>query len=54
MNEENYYFSYAPVEIQFLPILFINLIVIVIGMATLLIPSGIITKISPVKVLRFD
>ena len=54
LNEENYYFSIAPVEIQFLPILLTNLIIFLCSVLALLVPSNIISKITPIKILRFD
>lgn len=51
---ENYYVTVAPVSIDIPLILAVNVGTILICMALLLIPSYIITKISPVKVLRFD
>lgn len=51
---ENYYVTVAPVSLNVLHILLINIGTIIICVTLLLIPSYIITKISPVKVLRFD
>ena len=51
---ENYYVTVAPVTIDIPAILLINIGTIVVCVALLLIPSYIITKISPVKALRFD
>lgn len=51
---ENYYVSVAPVTIDIPAILIINAGTIIICVALLLVPSYIITKISPVKALRFD
>jgi lipoprotein-releasing system permease protein len=51
---ENYYVTVAPVTIDIPAILLINAGTVVICIALLLIPSYIITKISPVKALRFD
>ncbi len=51
---ENYYVTVAPVSINIIAILLINAGTIVVCLSLLLIPSYIITKISPVKALRFD
>ena len=51
---ENYYVTVAPVAIDIPAILLINIGTIIICITLLLIPSYIITRISPVKVLRFD
>ncbi|AOW08305.1 ABC transporter permease [Flavobacterium gilvum] len=54
LNPENYYVNQAPVYLNLGYILALNLLTIVICTLVLLIPSYIITKISPVKALRFD
>ena len=51
---ENYYVTVAPVVINIPAILLVNLGTIIVCLVLLLIPSYIITKISPVKALRFD
>lgn len=51
---ESYYVTVAPVTIDIPSILLINLGTILVCVTLLLIPSYIITKISPVKALRFD
>ncbi len=54
LNPENYYVNVAPVDINPLHIIVLNLGTILICFIVLLIPSYIITKISPVKAIRFD
>ena len=54
LNPENYYVNEAPVYVSWIYILMLNLGTIVICLLVLLIPSFIITKISPVKAIRFD
>ncbi|MCG2609883.1 FtsX-like permease family protein [Flavobacterium sp. SM15] len=54
LNPENYYVSVAPVVINPLHVLALNAGTILICLLVLLIPSYIITKISPVKAIRFD
>lgn len=54
LNPESYYVSTAPVEINLLHILLLNVGTILICVLVLLVPSYLITKISPVKALRFD
>ncbi|MGO4771685.1 ABC transporter permease [Flavobacterium sp. W22_SRS_FK3] len=54
LNPENYYVNQAPVYINWFYVLLLNLMTIVICFVVLLIPSYIITKISPVKAIRFD
>ena len=54
LNPENYYVNQAPVDINWLYIMLLNLMTIAICMLVLLVPSYIITKISPVKAIRYD
>jgi lipoprotein-releasing system permease protein len=51
---ENYYVTEAPVSIDIPAILIINVGTALVCLTLLLIPSYIITRISPVKALRFD
>ncbi|MGG7034131.1 MAG: ABC transporter permease [Flavobacterium sp.] len=54
LNPENYYVTEAPVYLNWFYILLLNLGTMLICLLVLLIPSYIITKISPVKAIRFD
>jgi lipoprotein-releasing system permease protein len=54
LNPENYYVNQAPVYLNWIYILLLNLLTVSICFIVLLIPSYIITKISPVKAIRFD
>ena len=54
LNPENYYVNEAPVYLNWMYILALNLGTVLICLVVLLIPSYIITKISPVKAIRFD
>jgi lipoprotein-releasing system permease protein len=54
LNPENYYVNQAPVSINLGHILLLNAGTIAVCLLVLLIPSYIITKISPVKAIRFD
>ena len=51
---ESYYVSEVQVDVNLMHILVLNLGTIVVCLLVLLIPSYIITKISPVKAIRFD
>ena len=54
LNPENYYVNEAPVSINLFHILVLNGGTIFVCLLVLMIPSYIITKISPVKAIRFD
>lgn len=54
LNPENYYVNQAPVYFNWGYIVLLNLLTVGVCFIVLLIPSYIITKISPVKAIRFD
>lgn len=54
LNPENYYVNQAPVYINVVYIMLLNLLTVGVCFLVLLIPSYIITKITPVKAIRFD
>ncbi len=54
LPEESYYVSVVPIELNFLNILILNAGTLAICILMLVIPSYVITKISPVKAIRFD
>ena len=53
-NPEQYYSKVVPVDINIVNIVLLNLLTVTICLIVLLIPSYIITKISPAKSIRFD
>lgn len=54
LNPESYYVNEAPVEINLFYILLLNIGTVAICLLVLLIPSYIITKITPSKSIRFE
>ncbi|MBL0308757.1 MAG: ABC transporter permease [Bacteroidetes bacterium] len=54
LPQESYYLSYAPVDINWWWILFLNLGTVTVTLLLLLIPSALVAKISPVKAIRFE
>lgn len=54
LNPETYFISYVPVNIHLVPILLLNFSTMVVTVLMLLLPSLIITKISPVAAIRFE
>jgi lipoprotein-releasing system permease protein len=54
LDETNYYLSVAPIHIDFWQIVLINLIAFLACMITLVLPSYIVSRITPVKALRFS
>ena len=51
---ENYYVNVAPIDFNLLHILLINVGTAMIALLVLLLPSILITKISPVKAMKMD
>ena len=54
LNPENYYVNQAPVYFNLGYIAALNLLTILVCFLVLLIPSYIITKISPIKAIRYE
>lgn len=54
LDEENYYLDTAPVHIDWLQILYINLGSVSIILLALLLPLIVISTVTPIKTLRFN
>jgi lipoprotein-releasing system permease protein len=54
LPQESYYVNVVPINLNIFHILFINVGTLIISFLMLLIPSYIITRISPVKSIRFN
>ncbi|MCB0507505.1 MAG: FtsX-like permease family protein [Chitinophagales bacterium] len=54
MNQENYYLSEAPIYFNWLSIMLINIGTLVICSLILLLPTRLISRISPMKAIRFE
>jgi lipoprotein-releasing system permease protein len=54
LNEADYYLSYAPVQLNWMPLIVINAGTLVVTLVFLLLPSFIVSKISPLKAIRFE
>lgn len=54
LSEENYYLNEAPILINFTHILFLNLGTILVIVLFLILPTWLVTRISPVRTLRMD
>ena len=53
LSEADYYLAYVPVELDFLTILFLNASTLLVVLIFLIIPSILVTRISPVQAIRF-
>ncbi|MDD2287679.1 MAG: ABC transporter permease [Bacteroidales bacterium] len=54
LDQESYYLTSVPIEISFSQVMLVNLGTIIICFLALLIPARSISKISPIKSIRFD
>lgn len=54
LNPENYYVSEVPVELNIFYILGLSLGILAISAAALIVPSYLISKISPVKAIKYS
>lgn len=54
LNPENYYVDHAPVYFNWGYVLLINLVTTLVCFLVLLIPSFIITRISPIRAIRYQ
>jgi lipoprotein-releasing system permease protein len=54
LPQESYYLSYAPVDISWTWIATLNIGTIIFTLLLLVIPSALVSKISPVKAIRFE
>jgi lipoprotein-releasing system permease protein len=54
LPEDSYYVKYAPVDLNLLNIVLINIATFIVCFLVLLLPSYLVSRIAPVKVLRFE
>ncbi len=54
LNPENYYVSTVPVDLNPIYIMGISLGILLVSAVALILPSYLISKISPVKVIKYD
>ena len=53
LDQTNYYLAYVPVEVHVEDVLLLNIATIVICTLVLVIPATIMSRISPLKAIRF-
>lgn len=54
LPQESYYVSVVPVKLNFYNIFLLNIGTLLICAAMMIVPSYVITKITPIKAIRFD
>lgn len=53
LDQTSYYLSYVPIEIHFMDVLILNLATLIICVMVLILPSMLVSRISPLKAIRF-
>ncbi|RZM29763.1 MAG: ABC transporter permease [Pedobacter sp.] len=53
LNQASYYLSYVPIEFHLADVLLLNVATLVICLVVLIIPSLLVSKVSPLKAIRF-
>ena len=54
LDAKNYYISYVPVEFDWQSLIILNTISVALIISILTIPSNYISRINPIKVIRFN
>lgn len=54
LNEEYYFLSEVPINLKFIHILMLNAVAFIVGMGMLVLPSMVVSRISPDRTLKFD
>ncbi|TCC89478.1 ABC transporter permease [Pedobacter frigiditerrae] len=53
LEQTNYYLAYVPMEVHFVDVLLLNIATVIICTIVLIIPSLLVSRISPLKAIRF-
>jgi lipoprotein-releasing system permease protein len=53
LNQTSYYLAYVPIEFHFKDILLLNIATLVICLIVLIVPSMLVSRVSPLKAIRF-
>lgn len=53
LDQTNYYLAYVPMEVHLMDVVMLNIATVVICAAVLIIPSTLVSRISPLKAIRF-
>jgi lipoprotein-releasing system permease protein len=54
LSANDYYMSYVPISWHWWPIVVLNLLVFTLVTVVLLVPTGLTTRIQPIRAIRFD
>lgn len=53
LEQKSYYLKYVPVELHLSDVVLLNLVTLIICLVVLILPSLLVSKISPLKAIRF-
>jgi lipoprotein-releasing system permease protein len=53
LNQSSYYLAYVPIEFHLTDVLLLNLATLVICLIVLIVPSMLVSRVSPLKAIRF-
>ncbi|WP_432714298.1 ABC transporter permease [Pedobacter sp.] len=53
LDKSSYYLNYVPIELHFMDVFLLNIVTLVICLTVLILPSLLVSKISPLKAIRF-
>lgn len=53
LNQTSYYLAYVPIEFHLTDVLLLNLATLVICLIVLIVPSMLVSRVSPLKAIRF-
>lgn len=53
LNQESYYLAYVPIELHVVDVVLLNIATLVICTLVLIVPSLLVSRISPLKAIRF-
>lgn len=54
LDRNNYYMDYVPIQWNWMLIIVLNLLVVFIALLIMLIPTVVISRINPIKAIKFD
>lgn len=54
LDQESYYVSYVPIQLDLMPVVLLNIGTLALCVLFMLIPSYVISRITPVKAIRWD
>lgn len=53
LNQSDYFLAFVPIEFHFIDVILLNVVTVVVCLSVLIIPSLLISKVSPLKAIRF-